>query len=159
VKGVEFVVDEKGKKKAVVLDLKTQRSVWEDFCDVLRAKEREDGPRESIDSVKKKVLKRAWMPGYTITFARSAKLSGSCVLRRPASQHSSIPASLFNFWPRTCLYRQGALDWVPIFEKIDRLKNKIIMGCCNAFMADYPTAVRVRNSTNYVIQFPILTSA
>jgi hypothetical protein len=58
-KGVEFVVDEKGKKKAVVLDLKTHRSVWEDFCDVLRAKERDDEPRESIDSVKKKVLKRA----------------------------------------------------------------------------------------------------
>ena len=58
-KGVEFVVDEKGKKKAVVLDLKTHRGVWEDFCDVLRAKEREDEPRESIVSVKKKVLKRA----------------------------------------------------------------------------------------------------
>jgi len=58
---------------SVVLDLKTHRSVWEDFCDVLRAKEREDEPRESIDSVKKKVLKRAWLPGYTITFARSAR--------------------------------------------------------------------------------------
>ena len=58
-KGVEFVVDEKGKKKAVVLDLKTHRDVWEDFCDVLRAKERKDEPRESLDSVKKKVLKRA----------------------------------------------------------------------------------------------------
>ena len=58
-KGVEFVVDEKGKKKAVVLDLKTHRAVWEDFCYVLRAKEREDEPRESLDSVKKKILKRA----------------------------------------------------------------------------------------------------
>ena len=58
-KGVEFVVDEKGKKKAVVLDLKTHRDVWEDFCDVLRAKERKDEPRESMGSVKKKVLKRA----------------------------------------------------------------------------------------------------
>jgi len=58
-KGVEFVVDEKGKKKAVVLDLKTHRAVWEDCCDVLRAKEREDEPRESLGSVKKKILKRA----------------------------------------------------------------------------------------------------
>ena len=57
-KGVEFVVDEKGKKKAVVLDLKTHRGVWEDFCDVLRAKERDGEPRESIDSVEKKVFKR-----------------------------------------------------------------------------------------------------
>jgi len=58
-KGVEFIVNEKGKKKAVVLDLKTHRDVWEDFCDVLRAKERENEPRESLESVKKKVLKRA----------------------------------------------------------------------------------------------------
>jgi hypothetical protein len=58
-KGVEFVVDEKGEKKAVVLDLATHRDLWEDFCDVLRAKERESEPRESLESVKKKVLKRS----------------------------------------------------------------------------------------------------
>ena len=58
-KGVEFVVDENGKKKAVVIDLKTHRDLWEDFCDVLRAKEREAEPRESLASVKRKVLKRA----------------------------------------------------------------------------------------------------
>ena len=58
-KGVEFVVDEKGKKKAVVIDLKKHGALWEDFCDVLRAKERENEPRESLASLKKKVLKRA----------------------------------------------------------------------------------------------------
>jgi hypothetical protein len=58
-KGVEFVVDEKGNKKAVVIDLKTHRVLWEDFCDVLRAKERENEPRESLASVKRKILKRA----------------------------------------------------------------------------------------------------
>jgi len=58
-KGVEFVDDEKGKKKAVVIDLKKHGALWEDFCDVLRAKERENEPRESLASVKKKVLKRA----------------------------------------------------------------------------------------------------
>jgi hypothetical protein len=31
-----------GKKKAVVLDLRTHRRVWEDFYDVLRAKEAVD---------------------------------------------------------------------------------------------------------------------
>jgi hypothetical protein len=56
-KGVEFVVDGKGKKKAVLLDLKTHRDIWEDFCDVLRAKESEDEPRKSLDKVKKRVLK------------------------------------------------------------------------------------------------------
>ena len=57
-RGVEFVVDETGKRKAVVLNLATHRDVWEDFCDVLRAKERENEPRESLDSVRKKILKR-----------------------------------------------------------------------------------------------------
>ena len=58
-RGVKFVVDERGEKKAVLIDLKLYRDVWEDFCDVLRAKEREDEPRESLASVKKKVLKKA----------------------------------------------------------------------------------------------------
>jgi hypothetical protein len=58
-KGVEFVVDDKGKKKAVVIDLEKHGALWEDFCDVLRAKERENDPRESLASVKRKILKRA----------------------------------------------------------------------------------------------------
>ena len=58
-KGVEFVVDEKGNKRAVMIDLKKHGALWEDFCDVLKAKERESEPRESLASVKKKVLKRA----------------------------------------------------------------------------------------------------
>jgi hypothetical protein len=58
-KGVEYVIDDKGEKKAVVLDLKIHRDIWEDFCDALKVKERENDPRESLDSVKKKVLNRA----------------------------------------------------------------------------------------------------
>jgi len=58
-KGVEFVVDDKGKKKAVVIDLRTHGDLWEDFCDVLKAKEREIEPRETLASVKRKVLTRA----------------------------------------------------------------------------------------------------
>lgn len=58
-KGVEFVVDDKGKKKAVVIDLEKHGALWEDFCDVLKAQERENEPRESLASVKRKILKRA----------------------------------------------------------------------------------------------------
>ena len=58
-KGVEYVVDEKGKKKAVLLDLKMHGELWEDFYDVLKVKERENEARESLASVKRKVLKRA----------------------------------------------------------------------------------------------------
>jgi hypothetical protein len=58
-KGVEFVIDDKGKKKAVVIDLRTHRDLWEDFCDVLKAKKRGNEPRETLASVKRKALKRA----------------------------------------------------------------------------------------------------
>ncbi len=56
VKGVEFVVDDNGQKKAVLIDLKKHGEIWEDFYDTLRAKERESEPRESLSEVKKKVL-------------------------------------------------------------------------------------------------------
>jgi hypothetical protein len=57
-KGVEFVIDDDGQKKAVIIDLKKYREVWEDFYDTLRAKERESEPRESLEEVKKKVFGR-----------------------------------------------------------------------------------------------------
>jgi hypothetical protein len=59
VKGVDFVIDDDGEKKAVVIDLKTHGEIWEDFYDTLRAKERESEPRESLKEVKKKVLGRS----------------------------------------------------------------------------------------------------
>jgi hypothetical protein len=40
VKGVNFVVDEGNEKKAVIIDLKKHRAIWEDFYDTLLAKER-----------------------------------------------------------------------------------------------------------------------
>jgi len=54
-KGVEFIIDESGNKKAVIIDLKRHRELWEDFYDTLLAKERENEPRESIKDVIKKV--------------------------------------------------------------------------------------------------------
>ncbi|OGO24354.1 MAG: hypothetical protein A2Z28_06510 [Chloroflexi bacterium RBG_16_51_9] len=56
VKGVEFVVDDDGQKKAVLIDLKKHGKVWEDLYDTLLAKERESEPRESLKVVKKKAL-------------------------------------------------------------------------------------------------------
>lgn len=58
VKGVEFVIDDSGEKKAVLIDLKRHGEVWEDFYDTVRTKERESEPRECLDSVKQKVLGR-----------------------------------------------------------------------------------------------------
>ena len=57
-KGVEFVVNEEGTRKAVLIDLKRHGDLWEDFYDTLLAKERKTEPRESMVDVKRKVLGR-----------------------------------------------------------------------------------------------------
>lgn len=56
--GIQFVVDEKGAKTAVIIDLSKCADIWEDFYDTLTAHQRADEPRESLDSVKKR-LRRA----------------------------------------------------------------------------------------------------
>ena len=57
-KGVQFLVDNSGRKTAVQIDLKTQRRLWEDFYDRALVKQRASEPRESLDSIKKRVLGR-----------------------------------------------------------------------------------------------------
>ena len=54
-KGVQFLVDENGNKTAVVIDLKKHAQLWEDFHDLALARERRDEPRESLESVKKRL--------------------------------------------------------------------------------------------------------
>jgi hypothetical protein len=54
-KGIEFVVDEAGDRKAVVISLAEHGELWEDFYDTLLAKEREHEPRETLAEVKRKL--------------------------------------------------------------------------------------------------------
>jgi len=58
VKGISFVVDEGNQKKAVIIDLKRHRAIWEDIYDTLLTKEREKEPRETLKEVRKRVLER-----------------------------------------------------------------------------------------------------
>jgi hypothetical protein len=51
-KGVKFLVDELGNRTAVVIDLKANGPLWEDFYDHWLAQERAAEPRESLDSVR-----------------------------------------------------------------------------------------------------------
>lgn len=51
-KGIEYLVDESGRRKAVVIDLAEHEELWEDFHDVLLAEAREDEPRETLEDVK-----------------------------------------------------------------------------------------------------------
>jgi hypothetical protein len=57
-KGCQFVVDERGNKTAVVIDLKKNAELWEDFYDRAVAESRADEPRLSLESVKNR-LQRA----------------------------------------------------------------------------------------------------
>lgn len=57
-KGIHFVVDGLGRKTAVQIDLKKQSRLWEDFYDRALVNQRAPEPRESLDSVKKRVLGR-----------------------------------------------------------------------------------------------------
>lgn len=43
-KGVEFVVDDSGKRKAVIIDLEQWGDLWEDFYDVLVSESRKNEP-------------------------------------------------------------------------------------------------------------------
>lgn len=54
-KGVQFVVNERGKKTAVVIDLKTHSKLWEDFYDAAVARERQGEPRETLEAVKERL--------------------------------------------------------------------------------------------------------
>jgi hypothetical protein len=54
-KGVQFLIDERGDKTAVVIDLKRHSELWEDFYDRALARSREGEPRETLESVKKRL--------------------------------------------------------------------------------------------------------
>lgn len=50
-RGVRYVVDDKGEPEAVLIDLKKHGKVWEDFQDLLVSQQRRDEPRVSLADV------------------------------------------------------------------------------------------------------------
>ena len=54
-KGVQFVIDEKGQKTGVVIDLGEYAEIWEDFYDIAVARARRNEPRESLESVRRRL--------------------------------------------------------------------------------------------------------
>jgi hypothetical protein len=54
-KGVQFLIDDEGNKTAVLIDLKKHARLWEDFQDLELARRREKEPRESLESVKRRL--------------------------------------------------------------------------------------------------------
>jgi len=62
-KGIQFVIDERGEKTAVQIDLKKYGELWEDFYDTLIAQARADEPRESLEEVKQKLIAQGKLDG------------------------------------------------------------------------------------------------
>jgi hypothetical protein len=54
-KGVQFLVDENGNKTAVLIDLKRNAELWEDFYDLAFARARKSEPLESLETVKRRL--------------------------------------------------------------------------------------------------------
>ena len=62
-KGVEFVVDDSGKRKAVLIDLEQWGDLWEDFYDVLVSESRKNEPTvpwTELKAEKEKGVQSEW---------------------------------------------------------------------------------------------------
>jgi hypothetical protein len=57
--GVEFLVDDRGRKKAVLIDLNKQRGLWEDLYDAYLAHRRRDEPREPLTAIKRRLQRKS----------------------------------------------------------------------------------------------------
>lgn len=61
--GIKYVVDEKGRKTAAIVDLRKYRDAWEDFYDYLLCLEMEKQPRESLAVAEKKLREAGKLSG------------------------------------------------------------------------------------------------
>ena len=55
IKGVQYVVDDSGKKTAVIISLEEWGELWEDFYDILVAESRRDEPTIPWEELKAEV--------------------------------------------------------------------------------------------------------
>jgi len=51
--GIDYLTNDRGEKKAVVIDLKKHAQLWEDFYDTLVVRSRKNEARESLESVRR----------------------------------------------------------------------------------------------------------
>ena len=54
-RGIQFVVDDRGEKTAVLIDLQEHGDLWEDFYDCLIARARADEPRAFLAEVREQL--------------------------------------------------------------------------------------------------------
>lgn len=56
-RGVKYLRDAKGRRTAVVIDLRRNRALWEDFADVATARARASEPKESLAAVRVRLIR------------------------------------------------------------------------------------------------------
>ena len=54
--GIDYLIDSKGNRIAVQIDLRTHSKLWEDIYDLLIAQMREDDPTETWEEVKQHLI-------------------------------------------------------------------------------------------------------
>jgi hypothetical protein len=54
--GIQFVINERGEKTAVQIDLKKYGEIWEDIYDSILSQDRRNEPRESLEEVKRLLI-------------------------------------------------------------------------------------------------------
>lgn len=60
---IRYIIDDKGVKRAVIIDLDKCADPWEDFYDIMTARRWANEPRESIDAVKKRLSRAGKLNG------------------------------------------------------------------------------------------------
>jgi hypothetical protein len=60
--GIRYVVDEAGRRSAVVIDLSRYGALWQDFQDALVVNARKHEPRESLEQVRKRLVRSGRLP-------------------------------------------------------------------------------------------------
>ena len=61
--GIQFLTNDKGERVAVQIDLRKYGDLWEDVYDSLTARKRSREPRESLDSVRERLIKQQKLNG------------------------------------------------------------------------------------------------
>lgn len=61
--GIQFVTDDKGRKTAVLIDLKKHGAIWQDFWDGLVSESRRKEKGIPFDKVKSDLVKRGRLLG------------------------------------------------------------------------------------------------
>ncbi len=66
IQGIQYIVEDQGKKKSVILELERWGEYWEDFYDVLVSESRRDEPNISWEKLKKEAMRL----GFWLIFRR-----------------------------------------------------------------------------------------